>query len=153
VSAYTLNGGLSVTGPLAHGGRYNYRTMSGDMTLTMPEDSSFYLSARFSNSAEIITDFPITLTPLTAPKPMPKPSPAPAVPPALPAKPAPQVNPLPPTPHEDAPDVVTKVKTKKGTVVVEVPSPGLRRLEGTHGTGDAKLEVSSFSGTIHLQKQ
>ena len=150
VSAYTLNGSLSVTGPLAHGGRYNYRTMSGDMTLSMPEDASFQLSARFAQSAEIITDFPLTLIPLTGVKPAPKPSPAPAVPPTSPAKPAPQVTPLPPHPEEG--DVVAKVKTKKNTVVVEVPS-GLRRLEGIHGTGDAKLEVASFSGTIHLQKQ
>jgi hypothetical protein len=153
LNANTLNGGLCVTGPLASGGRYNFRTMSGNMTLTMPEDSSFQLSARFSQQAEVITDFPITLLSQTSAKPAPVASPATAAK----AQPAP-----PPTPTvgpgpivvEVNPQVITKIKTKKGgPVVVDLSGVSLRRLEGIHGTGDAKLELASFSGTIHLQKQ
>lgn len=150
LSAHTLNGSLSVTGPLAHSGRYNFRTMSGDMTLTLPEDSSFQLSARFSQKAEIITDFPLTLIPQSSAQPGPAPA-AIVVAPVAPAASA--ASPLDPTPPNDPPEVVVRIKTKTRTVIVDVSSVTLRRLEGIHGSGDAKLELASFSGTIHLQKQ
>jgi hypothetical protein len=147
-NAHTLNGSLSVTGPLAHRGRYNFRTMSGDLTLTLPEDSSFQLSARYSQKAEIITDFPITLMTQSHVQPSPLPAGV-AVAPVAPASAAPAPD---PAPQRDPPEVV-RVKTKTRTIVVDVSSLALRRLEGIHGTGDAKLELASFSGTIHLQKQ
>jgi len=149
LSAHTLNGSLSVAGPLAHGGRYNFRTMSGDMTLTLPEDSSFQLTARYSQKAEIITDFPLTL--ITQSSLQPTPPAAPHSPSTLApvASAAPVAAPAPP----DDPEVVTKIKIKTHTVIVDVSSVTLRRLEGIHGSGDAKLELASFSGTIHLQKQ
>lgn len=149
LAANTLNGGLCVTGPLASGGRYNFRTMSGDMTLTMPENSSFQLSARYSQQAEIITEFPITVLSQGNAKPAPVPAPAPT------AKPAPPTPPVVSGPIvvEVKPEVTAKVKTKKGTVVVDLAGLSLRRLEGIHGSGDAKLELASFSGTIHLHKQ
>lgn len=155
LTANTLNGGLCVSGPLVSGGRYNLRTISGDMTLTIPEDSSFQLSARFSQQAEIVTDFPITVLSQTSAKPAPVASPAPA------SKPAPAAPADPKTPTvgpgaivvEVNPEVITKIKTKKGPVVVDLSGLSLRRLEGIHGSGDAKLELASFSGTIHLQKQ
>jgi hypothetical protein len=147
LNAHTLNGSLCVTGPLTHGGRYGFRTISGDLTLTLPSDSSFKLSAKFSQQADIITDFPLALTQLsTRPSPVSRPSPAPAVSPA----------PVPdraPAPTVEDPKVVAKVKTNKGTVVVDVSSFGLRRIEGIHGSGDAMIELASFSGTIHLRKQ
>ncbi|HXD31926.1 MAG TPA: DUF4097 family beta strand repeat-containing protein [Pyrinomonadaceae bacterium] len=152
LTANTLNGGLCVSGPLAAGGRYNFRTMSGDMTLTIPENSSFQLSARYSQQAEIITDFPITVLSQTNAKPAPVVTPAPAPKPAPGASSSEPVVPA-PVVVEVNPDVVTKIKTKKGTVVVDLSALSLRRLEGIHGSGDAKLELSSFSGTIHLQKQ
>jgi hypothetical protein len=150
LSAHTLNGSLSVTGPLARRGRYNFRTMSGDITLTLPEDSSFQVSARFSQRAEIITDFPLTLIPQPSAPAAPAAAPAAVVPVSPPASAAPQAD----SAHEkDSSEVIAKIKTKKGTVVVDVSSVTLRRLEGIHGSGDAKLELASFSGTIHLQKQ
>jgi hypothetical protein len=150
LSAHTLNGSLRLTGPLAHSGRYNFRTMSGDMTLTLPEDSSFQLSARYSQKAEIITDFPITLITQSPAQP----SPASAPNPVAPVSPAASAAPHPdPAPQKDSPEVVTKIKTKTRTVIVDVSSLAMRRLEGIHGSGDAKLELASFSGTIHLQKQ
>jgi hypothetical protein len=153
LSANTLNGGLCVTGPLTSGGRYNFRTMSGDMTLNLPENSSFQLSARFSQQAEIITDFPITLLSQTSAKPVTASTPAPA-PKATPSGPAsPAVEPGTVIVEVD-PKVIAKVKTKKmGGVVVDLSGMTLRRLEGVCGSGDARLEVASFSGTIHLQKQ
>ena len=87
-------------------------------------------------------------------KPAPNPNPSPAVTPAPLATPAPRVGPGPiSTPKDELPEALAKVKTKKGTVVVDVSALTSRRLEGIHGTGDAKLELASFSGTIHLQKQ
>ena len=147
-NAHTLNGSLSVTGALAPGARYNFRTMSGDLTLTLPEDSSFQLNARYSQKAEIITDFPITLITQS------KVSPAPAAVAVAPVSPAAVAAPRPdPAPQSDSPEVVAKVKTKTRTIVVDFSGLAMRRLEGIHGTGDAKLELASFSGTIHLQKQ
>jgi Putative adhesin len=147
LAARTLNGSLSVRGPLAHNGRYNLRTMSGDLTLTLPEESSFQLIASYSHNAEIITDFPIILTQYNT-QPMPAPKPAPAAPPAVSPAPA-----LPPLPNNDSTEMPVKVKTRKGAVVVEMSGLAMRRIEGVHGSGDAKLELASFSGTIHLQKQ
>lgn len=159
LSAHTLNGDLSVTGPLTSGGRYNFRTMSGDITLTLPEDSSFQFVARLSYSADIITDFPVTLISQSSGKmaPLPAPMPAPTTAPTA----APPDAAKPPAPESDGvvvkvePEVITKIKTKGGqpSVVVDLSSLSLRRLEGFRGTGDAKLELASFSGTIHLQKQ
>ncbi|MCU1264862.1 MAG: hypothetical protein JWM21_1180 [Acidobacteria bacterium] len=147
LSADTLNGSLSLTGPLARSGRYSFRTMSGDMTLTLPEESSFQLSARFSQKAEIITDFPLTLIPQSSAQPAPKAAPRSAVP----VPPVEGPAPLPvAAPKKDFPEAGVRVKTK---VLVDVSSVTLRRLEGIHGSGDAKLELASFSGTIHLQKQ
>ena len=151
VIANSLNGSLSMNGPLAKAGRYNLRTMSGGITLSMPEDSSFLLSARISHAAEIITDFPITLTSQTGPKPMPVPAPPSTAKPSVEAKPA-------PAPPSDVvvkvePAVVVKMKAKVKVEPGELPGMSLRRLEGIHGTGDAKLELASFSGTIRLQKQ
>ena len=152
LTANTLNGGLSVTGPLASGGRYNFRTMSGDMTLYLPENSSFQLSARFSQQAEIITDFPITLLSQTSAKPVTAstPAPAPKATPSGPVSPAVERGAV---IVEVDPKVIAKVRTKKGGVMVDLSGMTLRRLEGVCGTGDARLEVASFSGTIHLQKQ
>jgi len=148
LNAHTLNGSLCVTGPLAHGGRYGFRTISGDLTLTLPANSSFKLSAKFSQQAEIITDFPITLATFSTARtsPPPKPGAAPAPSPGAGSDHAAGKK------GNSAP-VVAKVKTNKGTVVVDLSTFALRRLEGIHGTGDALLELSSFSGTIHLRKQ
>jgi hypothetical protein len=152
VSATTLNGSLSVNGPLAAAGRYNLRTMSGGITLSMPEDASFQLIARISHAADIITDFPITLTSQTAAKPMPVHAPVSPAKPSAEAKPAPKP-PSDPVVVKVEPAVIVKMKAKAKGEPGELPGMSLRRLEGIHGTGDAKLELASFSGTIRLQKQ
>lgn len=148
--ARTLNGDLRATGPLAKGGRYDLQTNSGDLTLTMPESASFKVTARFSQNVEIISDFPLTMSSFgSAPPDLPKP-------PVAPPGPAPKAEavpkPAPPSgPDDDTP--VVKVKTDKYGKKVSVNIFALRRIEGTHGGGDATIELSSFSGTIHLRKQ
>ncbi len=144
LSAQTLNGSLNISGPLARGGRYAFRTMSGDMTLSLPEDSSFRLNARFSQKADVITDFPLTLVSQSSARA----SAAPTVVASLAPPAAPAVQPRPPG-KDERPVDAPKVKTK---VIVDVPRVGLRRLEAVYGSGDAKLELASFSGTIHLRK-
>lgn len=75
-NARTVSGDVHLSGPLASRGRYGFKTMSGDITLTLPDDSSFNLSAKVSKSGEIISDFPLTLLPDVAPAPAPLPAPA-----------------------------------------------------------------------------
>src|SRR6185295_11313229 len=58
LNARSLNGSLNMTGQLAHDGHYGFKTISGDVTLTLPANSSFKISAKLSKSAEMITDFP-----------------------------------------------------------------------------------------------
>ena len=79
LNARTVSGDVHLTGPLAAGGRYGFKTMSGDITLTLPDDASFHLSAKVSNDGEIISDFPLTLIPDVAP-PSPPSAPSPAAP-------------------------------------------------------------------------
>lgn len=60
VDASTIGGELRLTGPLARGGVYNFTTTTGDVTIMLPADSSFQLSARISEGGEINTEFPLT---------------------------------------------------------------------------------------------
>lgn len=62
VEATTISGEIEMRGPLARAGRYELRSTSGDITLTMPVDSSFQLIARVSEGGEIVTDFPLKYT-------------------------------------------------------------------------------------------
>ncbi len=57
----TTTGNMLMAGPLASGGRYGINTMSGNVTLTLPADASFQLTAKISSGGDIITDFPLTL--------------------------------------------------------------------------------------------
>lgn len=157
LNARTVTGNVHLTGSLARGGRYEFRTMSGDVVLTLPSDSSFNLSARISHDGEIVTDFPLTLTPEGSAPSAPEPTvtPAPANPPSPPA------NTAQPTPAPEAPPapsvVVAAVKSRVKKVEVETPvvSPihVLRRVSAICGEGGASISVASFSGTLHLQKK
>jgi hypothetical protein len=101
VSATTISGELRLTGPLARGGSYDFTTTNGDVTILLSADSSFKLSAKISESGEIITDFPLTY---------------------------------------------------KGTASpVSLLQAG--RLVGTYGSGEATINLVSFSGTLRLRKQ
>jgi DUF4097 and DUF4098 domain-containing protein YvlB len=67
VEAQTISGELRLIGPLARGGSYNFTTTNGDVTLLIPAASSFKLSAKISESGEIITQFPLTYKGSTTP--------------------------------------------------------------------------------------
>ncbi|MGI8899248.1 MAG: DUF4097 family beta strand repeat-containing protein [Pyrinomonadaceae bacterium] len=149
-NARTVTGDVHLTGPLAAGGRYGFKTMSGDITLTLPRDSSFNLSAKVARDGEIISDFPLTLTPNAAPPSAPAPAAlvVSSVPPSSLA-PAPLATP-------EASPVIVKVAPRMSKVIVTTPvtvaTHTLRRVNAVCGAGDASIQVASFSGTLHLVK-
>ncbi len=156
LNAKTVTGNVHMTGPLAQRGRYGFKTMSGDVTLTLPGDSSFSLNAKIAQDGEIVTDFPLTLLPeSSAPS-----TPAPAETPAVvtpPQPPAPATAPASaPRASPDSSMVVVKVNPRIKKVEVEAPVAApvykLRRVNAVCGEGDATISVASFSGTLHLQK-
>ena len=164
VHAKSVSGSVNMNGPLVHGGRYDFKTMSGDVTLSLPADSSFKVNAKVAHGGDIISDFTITptadttqsrkesvsvasstttststivssststsTTVVTAPSPPTAPSPSTAPRPA----PAPRVS----------------------VVIAPTPMPdghGVERLNGIFGSGDATLNLASFSGTVHLRRR
>jgi DUF4097 and DUF4098 domain-containing protein YvlB len=58
VEASTTNGAIDLAGSLARGGLYTLHSQSGDVSVALPEDSSFALVARVY-TGEIVTEFPI----------------------------------------------------------------------------------------------
>lgn len=166
LNARSLNGSLSMTGRLAHDGHYDFNTISGDVTLVLPADSSFKISARLSQKAEVITDFPITLksyssapangpekvAPLPGPDAVMAPGPAPSPQPPWPdaSSLAAAVSPV--DPPAETQKGAAKMKGVKVPRVVVVGYP-LRRLDGVCGTGDSMIDIGSFSGTVHIKKQ
>jgi DUF4097 and DUF4098 domain-containing protein YvlB len=58
VEAVTANGAIDLGGPLARGGSYTLRSQTGGVTVTLPADSSFALSATVY-AGEIVTEFAI----------------------------------------------------------------------------------------------
>jgi len=172
LSARSVTGNINLQGSLAHSGDYGFNTMSGDVRLSLPGDASFRLVAKLSHDGEIVTDFPLKITAETLPPaklktPAIKVSPAPPTP--APSGPAPMAAPVPapaaPKPDDPEatpePESVTVVKvspTVKVSPAVKI-SPNviaipyqLRRITGVCGSGDALINVASFSGTLHLQK-
>jgi hypothetical protein len=143
VTAKTVNGALSMTGPLAKSGVYGFTNMTGDVVLAMPHDASFQLNAKVSEKHAIVSDFALKY--LTEPPP-----PRPA---AKPGKPSIE------TPN--APEAKVKVVPRTGPVVapIVVEKPAvigsqyvLRRVSAICGTGDATISIASFGGTVRLKK-
>jgi hypothetical protein len=66
VEAVSANGDVELAGALARGGVYTLRSQTGDVTVTLPEDSSFLLTAKVAEGGEIVTDFPIRQLPKRA---------------------------------------------------------------------------------------
>lgn len=60
VEGVALSGDVTLFGSLTKGAVYNLRSTSGDVTVTIPANSSFKVNAVISPSGEIICDFPIT---------------------------------------------------------------------------------------------
>ena len=126
----------------------------GDVTLALPANSSFKLMAKVSENGEIITDFPLTLTQVSAAA-----TAESAAPVATAETPEAPVPPAPPA-KADHPGSTPKpspaVKVHVKPVIVVTPTPkiafSMRRITGVHGTGDATISVASFSGTLRLEQ-
>lgn len=142
VMAKTVNGTVTMTGPLVKSGYYALTNMTGDVVLELPADASFQLNAKVSEKHNIVSDFTLKYVedPPQAPSPRsPVATPAPAPPPGK-IKPATK-------PGKPAPVA--------GPVVISGPTPVpyvLRRVNAICGTGDATISVASFGGTVQLRK-
>ena len=134
VMAKTVNGTVTMSGPLAKSGNYGFTNMTGDLVLALPPDASFQLNAKVSNKHDIVSDFKLTYV-------------SEPTPPAPPAK-------------IKAPSVKTPPPAKGGPVVERIivdkpPTPApyvLRRVNAICGSGDATISVASFGGTVRLKK-
>lgn len=148
----TGNGNVHFAGPLAHGGNYSFNTTSGDVTLSLPADSSFRLNAKVAADKEVTSDFALTMTSVTSMA-------------AIPRKPAPEASESsakkPEEPQEaPGPMVVTivdpKITVRVSPVVKVHPVAKAtymsRRLTAIHGSGDSTINVASFSGALHLEE-
>ena len=153
VTMKTVNGNVTMSGPLTRAGSYVFTLMGGDLTLRMPHDASFKLNAKVSEQRDIVSDFRLTYLSDT---PTPAPSPAPEAVPdskSVPRTPEPKALPRAPAPKVEPPikgvTVVTPVIVAKPVIA----SPYLlRRFNAICGTGDATISVSSFGGTLLLKK-
>lgn len=142
VRGATISGDVVMTGDLARGGSYDFKTISGDVVLTLPTDASFKLHATVVSNGDIFTDFSVVTAPESA---------AAAVASAPPVMPQPPVMPAPNPQPAPAPTVKGHGKVKVGP-----PHPGIpnqTRLIGTVGAGDADLRLSSFNGTLRLKRR
>jgi hypothetical protein len=127
LKARTVDGALSLSGSLAVGGRYEFKTISGDISLALPADSSFRLDATLSRGGELVTEFPLKMT--TEPK-----------------------GPSSPSSPRSGPPAKGDL-TIDPDIVIKGSGYGLQRINGVYGTGDALITASSFSGAIHLRKK
>ena len=154
VTGEATSGQILYTGALARGGSYDFRTISGDVTMELPANASFNLHAKVVVSGEIVTDFPVKTIALT-PSASASASASASVnvkvkpdvvvtvtPPAPPAPPAPTAQSTPPAPP-----------AKKGPKIKVYKEHESARLDGTVGTGDAIINLTSFSGSLHLRKR
>lgn len=85
VMVKTVNGTVTMTGPLVKSGYYALTNMTGDVVLELPADASFQLNAKVSEKHNIVSDFKLNYVE-EPPK-----APAPRVPTRTPAPPAPYV--------------------------------------------------------------
>jgi hypothetical protein len=137
VSGAAVSGQILYTGALSRGGSYDFRTISGDVTLELPANASFSLHAKIVVSGEIVTDFPVKTLAITSA------GGTAAAPPAPPAPPAPGAD-LPPAPP---------APVRKGPKAKAHRDHESARLDGTVGAGDAVVNLSSFSGSLHIRKR
>jgi len=133
VTAKTVNGTVTMTGPLAKAGFYSFQNTTGDVVLGMPHDASFRLSAKISEKPGIVSDFALKyLTELPPP------------PAARPRTPAPEAR------GKVSGPVVAPIVIEKPTVIIAQHI--LRRVNAICGTGDATISIASFGGTVRLKK-
>lgn len=142
VVAKTVNGTVTMTGPLAKSGWYGFTNMTGDIVLALPSDASFQLQAKVSEKHDIVSEFKLNYV-NDPPQPRQPRQPAPATPAT-------------PKPGEKKP----VSKGGSGPVIAPIyverqaqPAPfPLKRINAVCGTGDAIISVNSFGGTVHLKK-
>lgn len=141
VMAKTVNGTVTMTGPLAKAGYYGFTNMAGDVILALPHDASFQLNAKVSEKHNIISDFKLTYLSETPPPP---PAAKPRSPESMPRAPAAKGQPVP-----KAGPVVAPIMIEKQSIPVPYP---LRRINAVCGSGDATISVASFGGTVRIKK-
>lgn len=159
VRAKSVSGSVNMAGPLAHGGRYDFKTMSGDVTLSLPANASFKVNAKVAHGGNIISDFNITPTPdatQSRKESVSAASSAATASSSATARTSVPDAPAPPTPPN--PSSAPRPAPAPRVSVVIAPSPmsdphGVERLNGIFGTGDATLNLASFSGTVHLRRR
>jgi hypothetical protein len=140
-----ISGNLLYTGALARGGAYDFKTISGEVTMEIPADSSFTLHAKVVVSGDIDTDFPVKTAAVGSAAPPATPGISQPTTPGTPQpapRPDPNPWPMPPRPERGKPG---KIKVPR--------EPEQARLDGTVGSGDATVNMSSFSGSLHLRKR
>jgi Putative adhesin len=130
LTAKTVNGTVTMTGPLAKAGYYSFTNMTGDVVLGMPHDASFRLNAKVSEKHDIVSDFAL--------KYLGEPPPPPA---AKPRTPSPAAK------GKVSGPVVAPIMVEK-----PVATPYVRRVSAICGTGDATISIASFGGTVRLKK-
>ncbi|MFN2493882.1 MAG: DUF4097 domain-containing protein [Pyrinomonadaceae bacterium] len=145
VTARSVNGEVHYAGPLSKGGQYAFNTTKGDITLSLPAETSFRLNARVSQDADVTSDFPVTLK-IEPSKTM--------VAPRISSEPEypPKQVPAPPQPPQPS---VAGVETKKVSKVkpVTIKAYTSRRVTAVHGSGNAIINVVSFAGSLRLIKE
>ena len=142
VTVKTVNGTVTMTGPLAKSGSYGFTNMAGDVILAMPDDASFRLNAKVSEKHGLLSDFALKYV-----------SEAPPAPPATPRQPVPVSTPQPPTakgqPVPRTGPIVAPIRVERPTGPAQYV---LKRVNAVCGTGDAMISISSFLGTVRLKK-
>jgi DUF4097 and DUF4098 domain-containing protein YvlB len=147
MNARTVSGNMHLIGPLTRGGHYGFKTMSGNITLTLPSGSSFRISAKISKDTDITSDFPLTMLATAI-------SSSSARTATSQAKANAASSPMSIAEANAEPEI--KVVTPAGPVITVQPKATaytLRRVEAVYGTGDASINVASFSGVLRLEKQ
>ena len=139
VTAKTVNGTMTMSGPLAKSGWYGFTNMTGDIVLAMPHDASFQLNAKVSDKHDIVSDFNLKYLSDATPPPPP--------PPAVKPK-TPETKGKAPTPMPKTGPVIAPIVVEKPIVAPYVP----RRVTAIYGSGDATISIASFGGTVRLKK-
>jgi hypothetical protein len=127
VKVRTVGGSLSLSGALAAGALYEFKTFSGDISFSLPLDSSFRLDATLSQGGELVTEFPLKMI-------------------AESKEPSSQSS------RRSGPHTKGDL-TIDPDVLIKGSNHGLQRISGVYGTGDALITASSFSGSINLRKK
>jgi len=156
INTKTVNGNVTMVGPLTREGSYVFTLMGGDLTLKMPKDASFKLSAKISEQRDIVSEFPLKYL---SDSPAPPTAPTPESVPESELTPEPESTPRKPdSKHTPAPKAEPPSKTVTVVTPVIVAKPVisspyiLHRFNAICGSGDATILVSSFGGSLLLKK-